>query len=240
MAFEALLLSHDPQAHRIISHTLDHLNIDLQVCSSIEQTLHILTRSRFDAVLVDCDDVPDGCAVLQAMRKNKSRRSCFVFALVHGNTSVQQAYEMGAHFVLDKPVSDERLTRSMRAAQGFLAHERRGHHRTLRQAAGAILVDTSIELPVTITNLSEGGISIECSRQLDEGGAARLRVLLPGSKKLLDLKGEIIWTTIEGRAGIRFQVLPIEAKEELETWMEKRTLPSGAVFINATEAALGS
>jgi len=239
MAFEALLLSHDPQAHRIISHTLDHLNIDLQVCSSTEQTLHILTRSRFDALLVDCDDVPNASAVLQALLKNKSR-SCFVFALVNGHTTVQQAYEMGAHFVLDKPVSAERLTRSMRAAEGFIKQERRGHHHTLRKAAGAILVDTAVELPVTITNLSEGGISIECSRQLDEGGAARLRVLLPGSKKLLDLKGEIIWTTIEGRAGIRFQVLPIEAKEELETWMEKRTLPSGAVFINATEAALGS
>src|SRR5947207_15535507 len=109
MAFEALLLSHDPQAHRIISHTLDHLNIDLQVCSSTEQTLHILTRSRFDALLVDCDDVPNASAVLQALLKNKSR-SCFVFSLVNGNKTVKQAYEMGAQFVLDKSVWSERFT----------------------------------------------------------------------------------------------------------------------------------
>jgi hypothetical protein len=52
----------------------------------------------------------------------------------------------------------------------------------------------------------------------------------------LDIKGEIAWSTPEGRAGIRFQVLSAETKKELDAWLEKRalTLGGGAMFINAT------
>jgi hypothetical protein len=52
----------------------------------------------------------------------------------------------------------------------------------------------------------------------------------------LDIKGEVVWSTPEGRAGIRFQVLSAEAKKDLDAWLEKRALPlgGGAMFINAT------
>jgi Tfp pilus assembly protein PilZ len=114
--------------------------------------------------------------------------------------------------------------------------ERRRYHRHLVKATGAILVDQGAELPLNITNISHGGISVECSRRLDEGGAARVRLQLPGTKRSLDIKGEIAWSTPEGRAGIRFQVLSAEAKKELDIWLEKRalTLGGGAMFINAT------
>jgi hypothetical protein len=97
-------------------------------------------------------------------------------------------------------------------------------------------VDSGAELPVSITNISHGGISIECNRQLDEGGAAKLRFQLPGTRHALEVKGEIIWSTAEGRAGIRFQILTVDMKKELDTWLDKRALPlgNGAMFINAT------
>jgi Tfp pilus assembly protein PilZ len=170
------------------------------------------------------------------LRQGKSNKSCIAFALVNGKTNIQQAFEMGANFVLDKPISLDRATRSVRAAQGLIMRERRRYHRHLIKATGAILVDQGAELPLNITNISHGGISIECSRKLDEGGAARIRLQLPGSKRMLDIKGEVAWSTPEGRAGIRFQVLSAEAKKDLDLWLEKRalTLGGGAMFINAT------
>lgn len=194
-----------------------------------------LTRRKYDALLVDCDDTDKGPAILRELRQGKSNKNCIAFALVHGQTTVQQAFEMGANFVLDKPISLERATRSVRAAQGLIMRERRRYHRHLLRATGAILVDSGAELPVSITNISQGGISIECARQLDEGGAARLKFLLPGTKRSLEIKGEVMWSNPEGQAGIRFQVLPVEAKKELDSWLERRTTPlgGGAMFINA-------
>lgn len=237
MALQALLLSNDPDVLKTIRRALDTVNIDLQVCHNAEEAGHILKRRKYDSVLVDCD-VRSAPAVLRDLRKGKSNKSCIAFALINQATTIQQAFEMGANFVLDKPLAMDRTIRSVRAAQGLIMRERRRYHRYLVNATGTIIVDAGTELPVGITNISEGGISIECVRCLDEGGAARLRFLLPGSKKPLEIKGEIAWAGADGRAGIRFQVLPVAAKEELEEWMGKRGLLSnGAMFINATAHA---
>jgi CheY-like chemotaxis protein len=235
MALQALLLSRDPEVNRTLRRVLDTANIDLEVCNNPEQARLALGRRKYDALLVDCDDIDKGPEILQELRQGKSNKSCIAFALVHGKTTVQQAFEMGANFVLDKPISVERATRSVRAAQGLIMRERRRYQRHLLRASGAILVDAGAELPVSITNISEGGISIECARQLDEGGAARLKFILPGAKHALEIKGEVMWSNPEGQAGIRFQVLPVEAKKALDSWLERRSLPlgNGAMFINA-------
>lgn len=236
MALQALLLSNDLEVHRTIRRVLDAANIDLDLSNNADHARQILLRRKYDALLVDCDDMPHGPQILQELRLGKSNKSCIAFALVNGKTNIQQAFEMGANFVLDKPIALDRATRSVRAAQGLIMRERRRYHRHLVKATGAILVDQGAELPLNITNISQGGISIECSRRLDEGGAARIKLHLPGTKRSLDIKGEVAWSTPEGRAGIRFQVLSAEAKKELDIWLEKRalTLGGGAVFINAT------
>lgn len=236
MALQALLLTKDPDVQRTIRRVLDSASIEVDLSNNTEQARLALTRRKYDAFLVDCDDMPDGPAVLRELRKGKSNRSCIAFALVSGRTTVQQAFEMGANFVLDKPISLERASRSVRAAQGLIMRERRRYHRHLLQAKGAIMVDSGAELPISITNISQGGISIECSRQLDEGGAAKLKFQLPGTRKSLEVKGEVVWATSEGRAGIRFQILAVDAKKELDAWLDKRALPlgNGAMFINAT------
>lgn len=236
MALQALLLSRDPEVQRTVRRVLDAANIELDLSQNPDQARLALSRRKYDAFLVDCDDLQSGPVVLKEMRQGKSNRSCIAFAIVNGRTTVQQAFEMGANFVLDKPISLERATRSVRAAQGLIMRERRRYHRHLIRATGAILVDAGSELPVSITNISQGGISIECSRQLDEGGAARLKFQLPGSRRSLEVKGEVIWSTPDGKSGIRFQVLSVEMKRELDSWLEKRALPmgNGAMFINAT------
>jgi CheY-like chemotaxis protein len=236
MALLALLLSCDLEVHRTIRRVLDAANIDLDLSNNTDQARHILLRRKYDALLVDCDDMPNGLLVLRELRQGKSNKSCIAFALVNGKTTIQQAFEMGANFVLDKPVSLERATRSVRAAQGLIMRERKRYHRHMVKATGAILVDRGAELPLHITNISHGGISVECSRKLDEGGAARMRLQLPGTKRSLDIKGEVVWATSQGRAGIRFQVLSAEAKKDLNDWLEKRALPlgGGAMSSNAT------
>jgi len=63
-----------------------------------------------------------------------------------------------------------------------------------------------------------------------------VRFNLPGAKRAIEVKGEVMWSTPEGKSGIRFQVLPVDMKMELDNWLERRALPlgNGAMFINAT------
>src|SRR5262249_51053957 len=192
IALQGLLLSRDPEVHRTIRRVLDTANIDLDLSNNTDQARHILLRRKYDALLVDCDDLPNGPMILRELRQGKSNKSCIAFAIVNGKTSIQQAFEMGANFALDKPISVERAMRSVRAAQGLIMRERRRYHRHLIKATGAILVDQGAELPLNITNISQGGISIECARKLDKNGAAHVRLHLPNTKRILNIKGEIV------------------------------------------------
>ena len=60
MALQALLLSNDPEVHRTIRRVLDAANIDLDLSNNADQARHILLRRKYDALLVDCDDMPNG------------------------------------------------------------------------------------------------------------------------------------------------------------------------------------
>ena len=63
-----------------------------------------------------------------------------------------------------------------------------------------------------------------------------MRFTLPGAKHTLEVKGEVMWSTPDGKSGIRFQVISVDMKKELDSWLERRALHlgSGAMFINAT------
>src|SRR5436853_7339882 len=102
MALQALLLSTDAEVQRTIRRALDTVNIDLQVCHSAEEADNALKRRKYDSVLVDCDirNAPKG---LRDMRKGTSNKSCIAVALINQATTIQQAFEMGANFVRDKP-----------------------------------------------------------------------------------------------------------------------------------------
>jgi len=239
MALQALLLSPDPHARETLHSVLDRANIDVHLCHTPEEAIYILNRDKFDAFLVDCDDIEGAPALLQSLRESTINKSAVAFALINGQTSVEEAFHLGANFVLDKPISADRATRSVRAVHGLVMQERRRFHRHLLRATGVIVVDEDTELPITITTISRGGVSIECSRRLDRGGAATLRIFLPGAMHAVQAKGEIVWVTEEGRAGIRFQVISAEDLRELQEWLEKRGLPlgnHGAMFIDATTA----
>ena len=97
MALQALLLSRDPEVHRTIRRVLDAANIDLDLSNNADQARHILLRRKYDALLVDCDDMPHGPLVLRELRQGKSNKSCIAFALINGKTTIQQAFENIAH-----------------------------------------------------------------------------------------------------------------------------------------------
>jgi len=85
-------------------------------------------------------------------------------------------------------------------------------------------VDSGSELQLNITNISHGGISMSAPASSTKGGAARLRFQLPGSKRSLEIKGEIVWSTPEGSGRHSLPILSAEAKDDLDSWLEKRAL----------------
>src|SRR3954469_2398604 len=129
MSPQALLCSPDPQAVAALQRILNSSGVELEICTQAETGMCRLNQEKFDAVFVDCDDMPLGTDLLRELRKTPSNKKAIAFALLHGATDTKRAYALGANFTLDKPLTVDFTTRTLRAAVGLMLRERRRYFR---------------------------------------------------------------------------------------------------------------
>ncbi len=219
MALVALLLSRDPDAIRVYRRALDELAVEVEVCTRAEAALARLGEHKFDAVVVDCDDLALGVEVLESVGKTSSNKRAIALAVINGITSMREAFELGAHFVLEKPLSVERAGRSMRAALGFMYAEQRRYFRFPLQCAVALRFAEGSPVSCTSTNISEGGLAVQLQAAVSSKDQIDLRFRLPDSAEPVEAKGELAWIDGKGNAGIRFLHLSTESRRTLMRWL---------------------
>jgi ActR/RegA family two-component response regulator len=219
---KALLLTRDQEVLRVIRRVLETVCIDLETVTSTEAAREIIARRKFDALMIDCDDVESGCNVIREVRKGKSNSKSIIFAVTNRVTTTKDAFAMGAHFALEKPISIDRTTRSLRAAHGLILRERKRYHRHQISATAHLTYGSVRDVPIPLKNISEGGLSLGMSRTADMQGAVHMRLELPGLNRVLEAKGEFVWTNETGHVGVRFTSLPTQAKSELESWLARQ------------------
>ena len=205
---KALLLTRDQEVLRVIRRMLEMVAIDLENVTRI--------RLGFGA------DVQSGCEVVREMRRGKSNAKSIVFAITNRVTSVKEAFSFGANFVLEKPISADRAARSLRAAHGLIMRERRRYHRHALQTTVRLTYGSQRDVPMPLSNISEGGLALATKHTPDMQGPVAMRFELPGSSRSLDAKGEFVWISDTGKVGVRFTTLPAATKAELDSWLRRQ------------------
>src|SRR5947207_8996295 len=156
---QALLLSRDQDVVRTMRRAFETVSVGVSVVTASDQALESVGKQKFDAVLVDIDDVHDGANVIPRLRAGKSNQRSIVFAITNGITSVKAAFEMGSNFVLDKPVSFERAARSLRAAHGLILREPRRYFRVPVSLSAEVSIANVSNVQMRVINISEDGLS---------------------------------------------------------------------------------
>jgi DNA-binding response OmpR family regulator len=222
MTLDSLLLSQDPELVRVIRPTLEKMAIDVEVCHEARSATDILISEKFDAVIVDCDDLRGGLEVLQGLRATPSNKNSVTFAVLNGKrTTTQEAFGMGANFVLQKPISVLNASRCFHAALNFMVRERRRYFRhPVKMLVRIVLGEKTMN--ATSTNLSESGIAVVLHEALPKGALPRLEFTLPQTNSRFEIEGEVVWADLKGRAGLRFHRLPNTSQEQLEHWLDQR------------------
>jgi CheY-like chemotaxis protein len=222
MALDSLILSADPNVVRVLRPTLEKLSIEVEVCQEAKKAGEILIAEKFDAVIIDCDDLKGGLEVLECLRATPSNRNSVAFAILNGRkTTTQQAFKMGVNFVLQKPISSLNASRCFNAALGFMERERRRYFRhPIQMAVKVILTDK--ELKGTSTNISEGGMALMLHQALPKTATPRLQFTLPDINLAFDVESEIAWADLKGHVGLRFQNVPKSSQELLEKWLSQQ------------------
>jgi DNA-binding response OmpR family regulator len=222
MGLDSLLLTRDPDVVDVLRPTLGKLSIEVEVCRGASSGNEILSSEHFDAIIVDCDDLHGGLDVLRALRKGTSNRSSVTFAILNGNTTTQEAFELGVNFVLQKPISALNAMRCFSAALGYLARERRRYFRRPVEMAATVVFGQGEEMKATATNISEGGMAIHFVGKLHRRGISKVVFTLPGTHLSMEPRADLAWADSAGRAGLRFLEMPQSSQLHLEHWLTEK------------------
>ena len=135
---QSLLLCTDDTVVRVLRRVLSEMEIGVEQCADLDTTFQKMTRQRFEAVIVDCTSPELASKVLRGIRSAPANKRAVVVAVADGQSAGRGATELGAHFVLFKPLSIERTRSNFRAVRALMKRERRRHARV------------PIELPVEL------------------------------------------------------------------------------------------
>src|SRR5438270_238762 len=190
MTLDSLILSTDPELVRVIRPTLEKLSIDVEICHEARAGVDILITDKFDAVIVDCDDLSGGLEVLQGLRSTPSNTNSVAFAVLNGKkTTMQDAFGMGANFVLQKPISALNASRCFHAALNFMIRERRRYFRQPVKMLVKLVYEGKI-MTATSTNISEGGLALMLREAPPKGASPNVKFTLPNTNIHIDVAAE--------------------------------------------------
>jgi len=219
MSLESLVLTRDADLLAVLRPTLEKLSIEVEICQEARKAADILISEKFDAVIVDCDDLRGGLEVLEGLRSTPSNKNSVTFAVLNGKkTSTQQVFSMGVNFVLQKPLTAVNASRCFHAALNFMVRERRRYYRQPVKMQVTLSIAEK-EIKATSTNISEGGIALMLHQALPKDAVPRLRFTLPETNQPLELEAQVAWADVKGYVGLRFLNVASIEQGRLESWL---------------------
>ncbi len=221
MELKSLLLCSDEKIVRVLRRTLGDLDIGVEHCTNSESALRFLTRERFEAIIVDCAG-PGAAAVLRSARTAPCNKRAVAVAILDHEVGLRSAFEIGAHFILYKPVSVEKAKSSFRAARALMKKERRRNSRiSVRIPVEMSSRESGANFKVNTTDLGEGGLAVTLPRRSKPQGRWQITFTLPGSKTALQVDAEFAWEGSGTQVGLRFQEPSPEFVRQLREWLSR-------------------
>lgn len=224
MELQCLLLTRDDHVIRVLRRALEDMEIGVEVCTGADKAAELLEQRKFDAVVIDCDDVHNAITVLCSVRLTPSNKSSTVFAIVNGITTPTSAIELGANLALEKPINENKARHAFKTAHGLMLQERRRYYRHAIDIAVSMRFEdkgkgSRREVLATGVNISEGGMALKVKASLpSEFRSTQLKFVMPGSQDWIEIMGSIAWADELGNAGVRFENLPYTLRERLDRY----------------------
>ncbi len=223
MGLKSLLFCSDEKIVRVLRRVLGDLEIEVELCPNSDSALRKLTRQRFECIIADLSD--DGAIeVLRSARSAPCNKQAVAVAIVEPIIGLKAVFDVGAHFVLYKPVSSERAKSSFRAARALMKSERR---RNVRVAVQIPVVMRSSEaganIKVTTVDLSEGGMAVVLPSRRRPSGRWQIAFTLPGTSSPLEIPADLAWEGTKEQAGLRFVQTSSAVTQQLREWLKQNS-----------------
>jgi CheY-like chemotaxis protein len=219
MGLECLIMTCDPTLLAVFQASLGTHGASLQLRQDSASAIEFVSRRHLDGLVIDCDGVPGGTRALPELRSTHANKQTLILAVVNGWTSAEEALDLGADFVLSKPIQQTRLRGLLDIA---IAKMEREHRRYFRY---------DVDLPVRfrnplgqsftarMQNVSEGGLAIKLIDPVRLEGVVVVEFDLPSVEpQAFHAKADVVWSD-SFAMGLRFLYIEKHSGVALQTWL---------------------
>jgi CheY-like chemotaxis protein len=217
----ALLVSADPLAIQQFSHALQELSISSDVCRDVPAAVGLLSRRKFDAVIVDLQLGEQSGMILDEVHLSTSNRTAVTFGIGDNDAEVTSAFRKKSQFIFERPLSAQSIHKTLKPAFGLILRERRRYFRYPVSMPVIIQRQSRQEIRCNSVNISGGGMALSTQVPLVPGENVRVQFTLPDHEAPLLAESTICWLK-SGRLGVRFVSLSSESKSELQGWLSRK------------------
>jgi len=199
---------------------MEELGIAVEQCRLPAEAAAKVENTRFHSVVIDCENEGEATEILQTTRASRQNDSTLAVAIVSKENNVRHLFALGINFVLYKPVSEDRVAGSFRAALALMQRDRRRTGRVAVHADVALDYANNENVSATLIDLSEEGSAVQSDRKLPPDCKVYFQFALPGHNSLVRLSGEVVWQDAGGRVGLKFASVPTSSRRVLRSWLQ--------------------
>jgi CheY-like chemotaxis protein len=169
--------------------------------------------------VIDCDDVPGAREVLAQVRNSPANKHTLILAVVNGSTSAEAALDLGANFILSKPVQQARLRSVLDIAIPKMEREHRRYFRYDVDLPVRFRNPLGQSFTATMKNVSEGGLAIKLVDPVKLKGVVTVEFDLPSVEpQVFHAKADIVWSD-SFVMGLRFLYIEKNSGVALQAWL---------------------
>jgi len=221
MTLSSMVLSRDWQEISVLECILRSLQMDVTVESDSKRALGRLTRSKIDALVLDCD-LTDSAPFLRELQRAERHALAAPLVLLCRADSAARLETVEVPFAIEKPVSVEEAVHILSAARNLIVDKRLHYHRAGLEVPVSVKCKGGSQAAAHLVNLSEGGMRIHTDDPVEATDLLYVSFTLPGAKSLLKAQAEIAWRDQSGNLGIRFVKLPPRQQRTLQLWLARQ------------------
>jgi CheY-like chemotaxis protein len=220
MGLECMIVTCDTTLLGHFQASLSGYGASLQLRQDSASAIELASRRHLDGLVIDCDDVPGGTKALAQVRSTSANNQTLIIAIVNGSTSTEAAIDLGANFVLSKPIQQTRLHNVLHMGVAKMEREHRRYFRYDVDLPLRFRSPLGRSLTARMKNVSEGGLAIKLFDPVRHKGVVIVEFELPSIEpQPFHAKAEVVWSD-SFVVGLRFLYIEKDSGAALQMWLD--------------------
>jgi hypothetical protein len=195
--------------------------MEVSVENEPQRAMVRLSKSKVDALIVDCD-LNGSSQFLRELQQAEKAPRTVPLVIMGGPQSNRSLDDSGALFAFEKPISVEQAVRTLSAARSMILDGRLRYHRAGLEVPVSLSCKGRKPADAYLVNVSQGGMQIHTHESVEATKAMQVSFELPGARSVLKAKAEIAWQDKRGNLGIRFVKLAPQQQRTLQLWLAQQ------------------